>query len=349
LRERFDPPAQRGHFGLDDIHTDAPASHLSKFGRGRETWLEDEIEERCRVGRLTVRQQPHGFGALANTRGIQSFAVIQHGKDDFIALLSQRHADFADFRFAGGEALLTGFDAVGHRIAQHVFDGPEHLVEHRTVNFNLATNDIQVGAFANLLGRLADDAVKAFRLTGEGNHPNAHQRLLQTAVKARLGKNGRIGVVEVLQQILLYRRHVIDRLGHEAGEFLEARKTVEFQRVELGLAFGGVSDVSLNLAFGLNFNFTQLAAQANDVFSEVEQRAFQAAHFAFNPGSCNRQLTRLVNQTVNQVGTDPYRCLLTPASASGSAFAAMPAEACALAGIASATAAPSVSVSDCGP
>jgi len=197
------------------------------------------------------------------------------------------------------------------RIAQHVFDGPEHLVEHRTVNFNLATNDIQVGAFANLLGRLADDAVKAFRLTGEGNHPNAHQRLLQTTVEARLGKNGRIGVVEVLQQILLHRRHVIDRLRHEAGEFLEARKTVEFKRVELGLTFGGVSNVSLNLAFGLNFNFTQLAAQANDVFGEVEQRAFQAAHFAFNPGSCNRQLTRLVNQTVNQVGTDPYRCLLT--------------------------------------
>ena len=43
-----------------------------------------------------------------------------------------------------------------------------HLVENRTVDFDLATLDVEVGAFAQFLGGLADDAVEAFGLAGEG-------------------------------------------------------------------------------------------------------------------------------------------------------------------------------------
>jgi hypothetical protein len=81
---------------------------------------------------------------------------------------------------------------------------------------------------------------KALGLAGERHHAHAHQLLLQATVKAGLGENGRIGVVKVLEKVLLHGRHVIDRLGHETGQFLEARKAVEFKRIEVRLTIVGV-------------------------------------------------------------------------------------------------------------
>ncbi len=117
-------------------------------------------------------------------------------------------------------------------------------------------------------------------------------------------ENRRIGIVKVLQQILLDRRNVVDRLGHEAGQFLEAREAVEFQRVEIGFAFRRMGNTRLDLRFGLDFDVAQLAAQTNDVFRQFQQRALQAAHFAFDPGPGDGQLARFIDQTVDQVGTN---------------------------------------------
>ena len=177
----------------------------------------------------------------------------------------------------------------------------------------------KTGPLADVLGGLADDAEQTFGLTGERHHAHAHQFLLQAVIQSRLGKDGRIGVIEILQQVLLHRRHVVHRLGHEPGQFLEAGETVELERIELCLAFRRMGNAGLNLAFGLDFNLAQLTAQADNVFGQVEQRTLQAAHLAFDPGPRNRQLTGLIDQAIDQVGPNAQRCPL--AAGLGVAFA----------------------------
>ena len=174
----------------------------------------------------------------------------------------------------------------------------------------MVAEDFEVGLFADFLGGLACHPVQPFCLAGEGQHANAHQFLLQAAVEAGLREDGRIGVIEVLEQALLDGGDVVHRLGHETGEFLEAGEAVEFQWIEFFLAFRGVRYPRLHLGFGLNFNFAQLPAQADDVFGEVEQRCFQAAHLALDPGAGNGQFAGLAHQAVHQVGTDAQHGLL---------------------------------------
>ena len=63
----------------------------------------------------------------------------------------------------------------------------------------------------------------------------------------------------------------------------------------------GLRSVRLHLRFSLNFDFTQLTAQTNHVFRQIEQRRFQAAHLAFNPRAGDRQFTRFIYQSVDNV------------------------------------------------
>ena len=224
--------------------------------------------------------------------------------------MGQRNGDFANFRFARRHALGPGLDTVGHRIAQHVFERRHHLVEHRAVEFHLTADDVEVGPLAQFLGGLANDAEQTLGLTGERHHAHAHQFLLQAAIEARLRDDGRVGIIEVLEQVLLHGRHVVDRLGHEAGELLEAGKAVEFERVEIRLPIVRLGDPRLNLALGLNFDFAQLTTQTDDVFRQVEQRALEAEHFAFDPRPRDGQFAGLVDQSVDQIGPDTQRCAL---------------------------------------
>ena len=192
---------------------------------------------------------------------------------------------------------------MGDGVAQQVLKRSADLVEHRAVEFDLAATNFKVGALAEFLRRLPDNPVQPLRLAGERHHAHTHQLLLQLTVHPRLGKDGGVGIVEVLEQVLLHGRDVVDRLGHHPGEFLEAGKAVEFQRVEASMPLIRGGGARLHLRLGLNFNVAQLAAQANHVFREVEQGALEADHFAFNSGTGNRQFASFVNQLVDQVGT----------------------------------------------
>ncbi len=158
-----------------------------------------------------------------------------------------------------------------HGIAQHVLERRHHLVEHRAVEFHLATNDIQVGALAEFLGGLANDAEQPFSLAGERRHADTHQLLLQPAIQARLRDDGGIGIIKVPEQVLLHGRHIVDRLSHKPRQFLEARETVQFERVEVLLAVLGLGDARLHLTFGLDFDFAQLPTQTDDILSEIQE------------------------------------------------------------------------------
>ena len=125
---------------------------------------------------------------------------------------------------------------------------------------------------------------------------------MEHVVDARLGEQRGIGVVEVAQQVLLDGGDVVDRLGHHPRNFLELGETVEFERVEFGMLGFGQHMARLHLRFGLNFDVAQLATQTDDAFRQVEQRTFQAAHFAFDARARNRQLAGFVDQAVEQIG-----------------------------------------------
>jgi hypothetical protein len=126
------------------------------------------------------------------------------------------------------------------------------------------------------LARLADDTIEAIGNAAERHHAHRHQFLLHLAVQTRLRDDGRVGVVEVLQQVLLDGGHVVDRFGHHPRQFLEAGEAVELERIEIGVVLSGLRRTRLHLQFGLDLDVAQLPTQTDDVLGQVEQRALDA-------------------------------------------------------------------------
>ena len=98
--------------------------------------------------------------------------------------------------------------------------------------------------------------------------------------------------------------HVADALRHHPGEFLEAGVAVHLQRVELGGMGLDLGQAGLHLGVGLDFDFAQLVAQADDVLGEVEQGAAQGAQFAFDAGARDADFARFVHKLVDAAGFD---------------------------------------------
>ena len=168
--------------------------------------------------------------------------------------------DLADLGLAGGATHLRRLDAVGDGVAHQVAEGRGHRLEHAAVDFDLAADDVEVGAAAEFLGGLADQAVETLGEAVEGHHAHVHQRLLELPRHARLGVERHFGAVEVLEQVLLHRGDVADALGHHPGEFLEARVAVHFQGVELGVLGLDLGQARLHLGVGLDLDLAQLVA-----------------------------------------------------------------------------------------
>ena len=124
-------------------------------------------------------------------------------------------------------------------------------------------------------------------------------------------------------QAALHGGHVVDRLGHHAGEFLEAREAVELQRVE-GLRGGlGGLHARADLRLGLQLDVAQLAAQPLQVVGQVAQRALDLADVGLDARTRDAHLAGLVDQAVEQRRAHPHRGRLAAAarSAAGSAGA----------------------------
>jgi hypothetical protein len=83
--------------------------------------------------------------------------------------------------------------------------------------------------------RLADDTIEAIGDAAERDHAHRHQLLLYFAVQTRLRDDRRVGVIEVLEQVLLDGGDVIDRFGHHPRQFLEAGEAIELEGIEIGM------------------------------------------------------------------------------------------------------------------
>jgi hypothetical protein len=64
-------------------------------------------------------------------------------------------------------------------------------------------------------------------------------------------------------------------------------------------------EARLHLGVGLDLDFAQLVAQADDVFGEVEQGAAQGAQFALDAGAGDADLAGFVDELVDAAGFDP--------------------------------------------
>ena len=169
---------------------------------------------------------------------------------------------------------------MGHAVAQQVLERAGHALQHAAVHFGAATDDVQAHLLARFLGRLAHHAVEALGEAFELHHAGAQQVVLQVARQAGLGHELVFGGFQAALQGALHGGHVVDRLGHHPGEFLEARVAVELQRVELlgggprGFHPGG------DLGLGLQLDVAQLLTQAVEVLGQVGQGTTDLADLA---------------------------------------------------------------------
>ena len=103
------------------------------------------------------------------------------------------------------------------------------------------------------------------------------------------------------------RGDVVDRLGHHARQFLEAREAVHLQRVERLRRGLGRLHARTDLRLGLQLDVAQLAAQAVQVVGQVGQRGLQLAHLGVDARARDAHLAGLVDQAVEQRGTHAHR------------------------------------------
>ena len=194
---------------------------------------------------------------------------------------------------------------MGNGITQQVLKRRGNALEHRPVHLHLAAADVQVGALAQLLRRLADDAVEPVANGRKGHHADSHQILLQVAAHARLGGKGGVGFIHRGGKVLVHGANVIDAFGHHACEFLKPREAVEFERVETLFCFGDDLLLGLHLRLGLDLDLAQLCAQAPHIVGELLQRDLEHTHLAFDTGAGDAHFTGLIDQAVNHISANP--------------------------------------------
>lgn len=113
-----------------------------------------------------------------------------------------------------------------------MLEGRRHAVQHAAVHFDGTAGDVQLDLFAGFLGRLAHHRVQPLCNALEFHHAGAQQIALQLPRLPTLGDQIVLGSFHDALQVALHGGHVIDRFGHHAGQFLDPRKAIEFERIE---------------------------------------------------------------------------------------------------------------------
>jgi len=302
----LDAAAQREHVVADHVHAHASAGQRRHFVRGGQAGQEHQLRGFVVTKRLTGLDQPQGLRLFAQALQVQPGAVVLEAHRHVVELLAQPDVDAAFGRLALGQAHIGRLNAVHHAVAQQVFKGGGHAVEHPAVHFDLATGDVQPHLLAGFLGRLAHHAVQALGNALELHHARAQQVALQLAGLTGLGGQAVFGRFHRALQVALHGGHVVDRLGHHAGELLHAGEAVELQRVEGLVGVARLGQPRLHLRLGLQFQVAQLLAQAVQVAGEFAQRATQGDQFGLHARAGDHHLAGLVDQAVEQFGTHPH-------------------------------------------
>ena len=306
-RCRFDAATQGLHFGAHHVHTDATPGQLRHLGGGGESGLEDQGGG-IGFGEVgVVRDQPQGLRLAADGRNVEAPAVVAERDGHVVAFLLQPNGDAARAGFSQRSAVGGVFDAVHHGVAQQVFEGGGHAVEHTPVHLDRTAGNVQRDLFAGFLRGLAHHGVQAFGDAFKLHHPCTQQVALQFTGLAALGDQVVLGAFQRALQAALHGGHVVDRLGHHAGQFLHAGEAVEFERVECGVGVFGLRQTRLHLRLGLHLDVAQLLAQTVQVARQVAQGAPHLAQPHVQARPRDHHFAHLVDQAVEQCRTHPHR------------------------------------------
>ena len=302
----FDAAAQTDHVGPHHVHANAATGQSGhRLGRGqsrRKNQLGHGV-----VGRLVpLGQQAQTQRPFTNARQVQPTAIVGKGHRHVVAFVREANGDLAFSGFAQRLAASRRFDAVHHAIAQQMLKRGRHAVQHATVHFNGAAFNVQAHRLAGFFGRLPHHPVQPVGNAFELHHAGAQQVALQLPRLAGLGGQAVFGGVHGTLQVALHGGHVVHRLGHHPGEFLHPRETVELQRIEGTIGFFGLRHPRLHLALGLHLDVAQLLTQAVQVVRQVGQRPPQLTQLGLHLGTRDHDLTGLVHQPVEQLGTHPH-------------------------------------------
>jgi len=301
----FNASAQCQHVVTHHVHAHATPGQFGHFVHGAQSSRKHQLCSGLVTDNGTRCQHTFVHRFLPQQRQVQPSTVVGKQHRHVVERLRHANSDASFCRFALCQPNLGLFNAMHHAVAQQVFKGRGDAVEHATVHFNLTAHNVQPHQLAGFFGRLTHHPVKAFGNAFKLHHARAQQIALQFAGLARLGDQTIFGRFHGPLQVALHGSHVVDRLGHHAGEFLHAGVAVKFQRVK-GM-FHIARQPRLHLAFGLQLNVAQLLAQAIQVARQVFERGAQVHQLGLHARAGDHDLTNLVDQTIQQLRAHTHR------------------------------------------
>ena len=219
----------------------------------------------------------------------------------------QIHRDRSGGRFSLGHPLIRCFDTVGHAVAQQVFERRRHAIEHAAIHFDRTARNVELDLLAGLFGRLAHHGIQPLGNAFKLHHARPQQVALKFSGLATLGNQIILGTFHRALQVALNGGHVVDRLGHHAGQLLHPGETVELQRVEPCGRILGQGQTRLHLRLGLDFDIPQLLAQAFQVARKVRHGTLELTQPRLHARAGDHHLARLVDQPIQKLCAHPHR------------------------------------------
>ena len=197
-------------------------------------------------------------------------------------------------------ALGGRLDAVHDRVAQHVFEGRQHALEHLPVEFARSALDDQLGLLAGLGGGLAQQAAQPLHVALERHHARAHEPVLHFGDDAALLLQQVLRVaVEVFEQAF-DAADVADRLGERARKLLDRRIAVEFQRIEIRAVRVVLLVLEQDLRLGFHLELAQLLAQTRHRAIEFGEVELHLRHLLLDARAENADFAGIVQQVVEE-------------------------------------------------
>ncbi len=203
-----DAAAKLLDFAVHNVETHAtPRDLRHRLGRA-ETRREDELGHFF-IAQIGVCRHHAAFDGLGtHTFNIHAGAVVADLEHDVAAFSGQIEIDMAAGRLAEGASHIGGFDAVIHRVAQHVLEGRQHAFEQRAVQLALGVVHLKLDVLTQFGRHLPDDASQAGQQAGERHHAGAHEALLKFRIGASLLQQQRFRLPRLEHQRVFEVEHI---------------------------------------------------------------------------------------------------------------------------------------------
>ena len=305
----LDPTAQRIDFRTHHVHTDTTTGQFGNLVSRREARREDQVGRIVLTQRLIRRQHTVGDCLGANLVQMQTAAIVTESDGHVIAFLVDANGDRPGSGLTPYNTFGRTFNTVRHRVAQHMLERWAHAVQHTAVHFDGTTGNVELDLLSGVLGGLTDNTIQTLGNTLELHHAGTQQVALQLPRLAALGNQIVFSALDRTLQVALHGCHVMHGLGHHAGQFLHPGKAVKLERIERLCRIFGLCQTRLHLRLGLQFNVTQLVAQALQIAAQIAERRAQLGQTCLHARTGNHHLARLIYQTVEQLRTHPDRLI----------------------------------------